>query len=280
MTYPALPDMRIPYDNDGTVMAYGSTFDGQLGYPTGAQEIGWQGLATNYPSGMSVPATHDYGCWWMFFPEQREVTGYWTVNVPQYLGSPFYQLQGSNDTTNGVDGTWETASTSAAAYTTLFDWRSGIKTVSFTGPKKVIRMLFSGVYSNASIAPYALHLYGAKGTGQTPDDIIYLDADNADAPFTAPIDFGDIPLGTSAIRHFKVQNTSATKTANTINIQCNDSDFIISSDGVTWVVTINIASLAAGAKSGTLYVRDTAPNPGGRLGPRFARIVTTVASYT
>lgn len=281
MTYPALPDMRIPYDNDGTVVAFGSTFDGVLGYVSGAHAIIYNGLAVNPPGATeSVPLTAPYGGFWLFFPEQREVTAYWEFNAGATHGAcSFYQWQGSNDTTNGVDGTWETATSSAATFNSLFDWRSGIKTISFTGPKKVVRILFSAV-NDSLLNPQAFHVYGAKGAGQTPDDIVYLDADNADNPFTAPVDFGDMPLGTTAVRHFKVQNASATKTANTINIQCNDADFAISSDGVTYVVTINIASLAAGASSGVLYVRNTSPNPGGRLGPRFARIVTTVGSWT
>ena len=98
--------------------------------------------------------------------------------------------------------------------------------------------------------------------------------------FTGPEDFGDQPLGTTVVRQFRVKNVSGSKTANTINIQCNDSDFAISEDGVIWVVTINIASLSAGAESPTLYVRCTTPDPGASLEPRFARIVTTVASYT
>ena len=69
----------------------------------------------------------------------------------------------------------------------------------------------------------ATHLYGEKIAGQTPDDIIYINHDDTPgAEFTAPEDFGDQPLGTTVVRQFRVKNASATKTANTINIQCND----------------------------------------------------------
>lgn len=46
------------------------------------------------------------------------------------------------------------------------------------------------------------------------------------------------------------------------------------------VATINIASLAAGAESATMYIRNTTPAIGSLLGPRFNRIVATVASWT
>ncbi len=104
-----------------------------------------------------------------------------------------------------------------------------------------------------------LHVYGEKTAGQTPDDVIYIDHDTTPGvEYASPEDFGDQPLGTTVVRQFRLKNTSATKTAN----------------------TINIASLGAGAQSATMYVRCTTPAPGNPLGPRFARIVTTVASYT
>ena len=82
------------------------------------------------------------------------------------------------------------------------------------------------------------------------------------------------------MRQFRVKNDSATLTANTINLQCNDTDFAISTDGATWVATINIASLAAGAESATMYIRNTTPAAGNLLGPRFARIVALVGSWS
>ena len=125
------------------------------------------------------------------------------------------------------------------------------------------------------------HIYGEKAAGETPHDIIFIDHDTTPGvEYAAPEDFGDRPLGTSVVRQFRVKNVSPTLTANSINIQCNDSDFAISTDGVTWVVTINIASLAAGAESATLYMRNTTPAPGNPLGPRFARIVAIVGSWT
>ena len=124
-----------------------------------------------------------------------------------------------------------------------------------------------------------LHIYGRKAAGQTPNDIVFLDGDNAFAEFATPEDFGDVPLGTTTVRQWKVKNTSATATAMTISLQCNDADFSISTDGSTWVVTIDIALLAAGATSGVMYIRDTTPNPGAPLGARFARIVCTVGSW-
>jgi hypothetical protein len=155
-----------------------------------------------------------------------------------------------------------------------------IRPISFTGAKRTFR--FQDYYINPYSPLYLLlvHLYGAKAAGQTPDDLIFIDHDTTPGvEFTAPEDFGDRPLGTTVTRQFRVKNASATKTASTISVACNDDDFAISTDGTTWVVTINIASLAPGAESSTMYVRNTTPNPGALLGPRFARLVALVGSW-
>ncbi len=293
MPYTALPDMRIPYDNDGTV----------IGYRSNTQTQGWQeglegylsqsqGIEMNDEDYTAVLATQarTHKLWW-FFPEQREITAMAVQRVASpgsFGGDVPIVMSGSNDTTNGVDGTWETPSFPSGLpqpnNTTYFDyWRTTIKPISFTGGKRTLRGYWgsSGLDFQGDVQTNLVHLYGEKVAGQTPDDVIYIDHDTTPGiEYTAPEDFGDQPLGTTVVRQFRLKNTSATKTANSINVQCNDSDFAISTDGVTWVVTINIASLGPGAQSATMYVRCTTPAPGNLLGPRFARIVTTVASYT
>src|SRR6187431_1028343 len=93
MPYTALPDRRIPYDNDGTVCAYGPQTN------SGAA-VAFAGGLTNYyvQSDLAELNDSDYGDLptagngpvqiadgggsgggrqrpvWMFFPEQREVT--------------------------------------------------------------------------------------------------------------------------------------------------------------------------------------------------------------
>lgn len=294
MPYTALPDMRIPFDNDGSAIYQGTPTNGADTVLTGAQAI-----ELNDDDQTQAFARDNSGLsrLYMFFPEQREVTAIWAQIDGYGLGTVSISLSsitGSNDTVNGEDGTWETASlpggapvgisASGATGQIVFDyWRSGIKPISFTGAKKNVRITISNSATSAGpgVAWQVIHLYGEKTAGQTPDDLIYIDHDTTPGvEYASPEDFGDQPLGTTVVRQFRLKNTSATKTANTINIQCNDSDFAISTDGTTWVVTINIASLGPGAQSATMYVRCTTPAPGNPLGPRFARIVTTVASYT
>lgn len=290
MPYTALPDRRMPYDNDGTRVGYvnAAYTSGIGGYLSGAilQEQQDEDLVA-----VANPAGIDGGVatMWHFFPEVREITAGFTSftgTAPSIIGGTL-SMWGSSDSTNGLDGTWETGSFPSGSplqdFSQADKWRSAIKPISFTGGKRVLRsqVATGDISGTANWAWSIFHLHGEKSAGQTPDDLIYIDHDTTPGvEYATPEDFGDRPLGTSVVRQFRLKNVSATKTANTINIQCNDTDFAISTDGTTWVATINIASLAAGAESATLYVRNTTPAIGSLLGPRFARIVTLVGSWT
>lgn len=283
----------MAYDNDGTVIGYRLDTqtqgfgEGLIAYMTQADAIEWNDFDdVALPSGL-----HDIGAtvakYWFFFPEKREITAWshgWYV-APGAFGSAVDPvLQGSNDTTSGIDGTWETASFPSGlpdfnTFRTFIDyWRSTIKPISFTGGKTVIRFYAGATGAGGPSAYQAryLHLYGEKFIGETVHDIIYIDHDTTPGvEYQTDEDFGDRPLGTTVVRQFRIKNTSATRTAINISIQCNDSDFAISTDNVTYVVTISLGSLAPGAESATMYIRNTTPAPGAILGPRHARIVTT-----
>lgn len=283
MPYPALPDHRMPYDVDGTLVYDGTNLVGAISALTGAEMIELndndQTLAKSGAGGSS--ATHRL--YW-FFPEQREVTGLWAQAIGATGGFAFSTVTGSNDTANGEDGTWETASMPGGFPAGLggdgaivFDlWRSGIKAVSFTGPKKNVR-LSATISGNTAARWHVVHWYGEAAGGQMAHDLVFLDPDlGAGVAFPAPEDYGDQPLGTTVVRPFRVKNTSATETATNVNIQCNDPDFTIAENPAgPWVVTINIASLGPGVESATLYSRCTTPAPGASLRPRFARIIAT-----
>jgi hypothetical protein len=284
MPYTALPDRRMPYDNDGSQVGRYTSVNGILSWLSSGERIELNDHDYANVTWSLMYSARDIGAI-VFFPETREVTGiYAWVQDDGGAGSnqPITGVQGSTDSVNGLDGSWEAASMPSGypGYANDYYWRSDIKPVSFTGPKRTVKA-FRYIVNDGMVYFYILHLYGEKAAGQTPDDVIFINHDDTPGvEFTAPEDFGDQPLGTTVVRQWRLKNTSATKTANTINIQCNDSDFSISEDGVNWVVTINLASLAAGAESATYYVRCVTPAVGALLGPRHSRIVVTVASYT
>ena len=279
MPYPALPDHRIPYDMDGTIVYRGTTGGGATTLATNGELLG---LQDNSLGGGGFPNV-DFrvagnAAVFLFFPESREITGCFIASrETSGGGANLTGLSGSNDTTNGIDGTWETASLPGGGpvYTGIFDqWRNGIKAVSFTGPKKNVRFWNNGASGSGGSNWGTVHLYGEAAAGAMAHDLIFLDPDlGAGVAFPAPEDFGDQPLGTTVVRPFRIKNTSGSRTATNLNIQCNDADFTIGESAAgPWVVTINIASLGPGVESATMYCRLTTPAPGAPLAPRFARI--------
>lgn len=280
MPYAALPDRRMPYDNDGTIVYEGNLTSGAVTLRSGSALQNMQDDTYSNVAGVGAARQNQVTAF-LFFPEQREVTA-WYHYRDNEGNNGTVAITGSNDTTNGLDGTWETASLPSGqpgSLTDVFDWRTKIRPISFTGPKKNVRVTAAAGSggSGGTTTQYFqfLHLYGEAAAGAMAHDLEFINHDDTPGvAFTAPEDFGDQPLGTTVVRQFRVKNTSATKTATNVNLQCNDADFTIGeSASGPWVVTINIASLGPGAESATLYCRLTTPAVGAPLKPRFARIV-------
>ncbi len=284
MPYPAINERRMPYDIDGTEVGYRTT-GGFTGVPTAwcdstkkQQLNGYQREGTGIGTDWSATAAI-----WLFFPELREVTGIamlWIIPGGSTIPPTGFSIQGSADTTNGIDGTWNAGSlTPGWSYQNDDDeWRTTIFAVSFPSAVKAVRFSFStGIGSNSYIRNF--HIYGRKAAGETPDDLLMCDA--AGTELTALKDWGDQPEGTTETWTFRVKNSSATKTANNINLQLNHPEFALAWDaGGPWQSVLDIASLAPGATSNLIYVRNLIGPPLQTLGPRFARVIATVGSWT
>ena len=279
MTYPAIPHRRMVYDLDGTVAAQreGDYSAGIQGWLTPANltslntEIYTSNIVTGRPN----------LCIWVFFPELREIESAFICGSGS--SSSLVSIQGSNDTHNGVDGTWETPTLpSGAPYVhdaTAFQWRSVIRPISFSGPKRVLRFKMYSGHSQFDMHLRGMHFYGSKFAPETPDDILIME--NSTDEFTALKDWGNRPEGTVEFSSFRLKNASSTKTANNINVQLNHNDFLLSwSDEGPWVTFVDIASLSPGAVSSPIYIKNELPPPLLILGPRAARVIVGVGSWS
>lgn len=292
MAYPVINSRRMPYDIDGTAVGYNDS--GGLS-PAGLIPYGIASWLNSVSAGNLNKADRSqvfsrgsdaYGCgtmvFWFFFPEIREITHLGFLLPDANTVPTSLLIQGSTDTTNGVDGTWEDAVFSLPAIgPSLDNWRSKVFPVSFSGPMKEVRI---GMYSRltspwSTLSINALHLYGRKAAGQTPDDILFTDINGNE--ITSVTDWGDQPEGTEELWWFKLKNASTTKIANAVNLQLNHADFSIalSPDG-PWVAVLDITSIAANSLSSTIYVRNKLGPPLLTLGPRQARCIVTVGSWT
>lgn len=291
MAYTEINSRRMPYDVDGTAVGYNTTMN-YLTPPTGwfsSSDLGIMNDDKNDTTWVTLGAwNYHQRVYFFFFPERREIEAIsaFCRYVPQAYGS-IDEVQGSNDTTDGINGTWETATFPsggpclASQDDSAIAWRNNIYPVSFSTSYKVLRMkvnMYSPSNGDSLYFKY-LHLYGRKAAGENPDDILFCDVGGDEK--LALMDWSDRPEGTTKIDSFKLKNSSTTKIANNINLQLNHADFALSwsADG-PWTATLDITSIAANSYSAIVYVRNLLGEPPLVLGPRAARCIVTVGSWT
>jgi len=287
MAYPLINTRRMPYDIDGTAVGIRQLDGGTISTVFSNGIAAWLDSTSagnlnkeNRAQSWHVSSWQYAAAFWFVFPEVREVTHMGLLWDPtRVMDFTGHSIQGSTDTTNGMDGTWETATYSIQTGNGADFWRSNIFAISFSKPVKALRIAFTGSASINHIYLNAIHLYGRKAAGQTPDDILFTDTDGNE--LTSLTDWGDQPEGTTELWWFKLKNASTTKIANAVNLQLNNADFAIalSPDG-PWVSVIDITSIAAGSLSSTIYARNKLDPPSLILGPRAARCIVTVGSWT
>jgi len=284
MPYSAFPDRGIPYHIDGTVIKMINSTTGVVKTFTSEELAELNDF--DYSSIVVYPSVPNYCV--VFFPELRDITAIFGTLSQRNLATTISWLaisglQGSADTTNGLDGTWSNATVAAypPAVNGLDSWRKSIKPVSGLDGVKAIR--FSWVLGSTSFyGLYILHLYGHKTSGETIHDIQFLDAEDGDAEYAIPQDFGDRPAGTSVQHQIKVKNASSTLTASTVTLTVEDANDLvrISDDpGGPWETSMVIASLAANTKSDVIYIKCETPAAPTPLGPQKPLIKVTVGSW-
>lgn len=287
MPYSVFTDRAIPYHLDGSVVKIISPTTGVV-YSFSSADMAEINDTDFIPITVSSPSASNYIL--VFFPELRDITGIYALLYKDHAISPGYKmidlLQGSVDSTNGLDGTWTNA-TMPGGYPPrtldLDNWRKNIKQITGLSGVKAIRFQCEldvvRDFSKVSV----LHLYGHKTAGQTPKDILFLDAENADAEFAIPLDFGDRPAGTSAIRQIKVKNVDPALTASTLVVEVVDpvdNTRVSDSAAGPWVTSKTFASLAPNTASSIIYVKCETAAPPTPLGPMRAPIKATVGAWT
>lgn len=283
MSYPVMSSRRMPYDIDGTQIAYESGMTNCMqSWISEASKA-----ALNVTQGVNTVITQSniFATLFFFFPERREIEAAFVSGTSEANISSVYvvSMEGSNDTTNGQDGTWETAnfpSGNPATHNPIdTSWRLGVKPVSFSTSYKTLRIKFGHGATFGKSYFSRVHLYGRVAAAARPDDILITDI--AGTELTALMDFGDQPEGTTEIQSIRLKNLSTTKTANNVNIQLNDADFLLStSESGPWTATLDITSIASGSLSAAIFIKNELDPPLLVLGPRAARTIVTVGSWT
>lgn len=284
MPYTNFTDRAIPYHLDGSVVKIIKASIGVVKSLSAAEM-----LELNDEDLIAISVSQAADLLVVFFPESRDISGIFALMTGNTgLGTNglrvITNLQGSADSTNGLDGTWVDATlpNGYPAVTSDFDgWRKGIKAITGLGGVKAVRFTLPGDIVGIPTLNI-LHLYGKKTAGQTPRDLIFLDPQNADAEYAIPLDFADRPAGTSAIRQIKIKNTSPTLTANNLTVESIDpvDDIrLADTESGPWVTTKTITSLAPNTAGAVIYVKCETDAPPTPLGPMRAPIKVSVGAW-
>jgi hypothetical protein len=263
-TYPAMPAGYM-YDlsRDGSVVrGFNDTSKALSATLTSGQVAQLQSMDNpGLGSGIYTIATPDsIPSLSIMFPVARTLTG----AVLQCMSSTgniiFY---GSNDTTNGIDGTWS-ALTTAITYTfgTLLEPR--IRTpIALSGTYTAIKMQPNAQSGGGSSTRfYTIQIFG---TTQPSGLVLWDPSSDVVLPSTA-LDYEDIYVGGGDVTTtFRIKNTAA-QTANNVVVSMDTaSDYGIIDTETTFDIgggfqaSINITSLAPGAISSVITMKRNSP---------------------
>ena len=283
MSYPIILSRRMPYDIDGTAVGRrGATSGLVTHWLTPAQLFNMNMHDTDN----SVDPGTRYLSIYFFFPELREIEALHISGVTRYNHTfLLHSIYASVNSGNGHDGDWEQGIYNASDIIQHnpidLSWRIKVGAISFSGPKKVLRITLDTSGGTAARAPIVkkIHIYGAKAATETPDDILIMQ-DSAQE-FVALKDWGTRPEGTLQKSSFRLKNSSNNKTAQNINVQLNNADFLLSwSEGGPWSTFVDIASLNPGVVSSPIYIKNELGPPLLALGPKAARVIVGVDSWS
>lgn len=277
--YPALPGHRMAYDADGTAVLNSDGTSIAVLSSGQAQGINNESGAIAYTT-----ASQFESLMILIFPENRDIVGY----VCEMAGNIATTLiETSTNTTTGLDGTWtghgsiSISNTSAPAYRT-------INALSLTGVKAIRFNTNSGGFGFNTWKWSGVHIYGQPSSGQNPDSLRVYDSTGTSEVGGDYFDFNEIQrTGVSSIQ-FTIHNLSSTKTATTLVVSMPTpltdasptlvGQYQFSLNGVTYGSSVTFASLAPGATTATIWIRDTV-NSGAALSVWAARLTTSYASY-
>ncbi len=283
-TYPDVPGYRFAYDKDGTnINAFASQGgNGQIFTLTTSE----MSIMNQNQQSSTVAYYNKVGNtqpWYAFmFPEARNISGYFLACESNNIGVGRL-LQTSVDTTNGQDGTWTTI---ANPYSYIVYGNTPISPAYRNSIAPVSANNINAVRFSTNNQVMAFHLYGTVPTTNSPDRLRIVDLSNND--IAAQLDFGDIRQRNNSTKQFKVVNNSSTKTANNITVTIDTNpdasptligQYQLSTDNTAYANAINIGTLAPGASSGTLYVRNSV-SATAQLGPWALRLIATPNTWS
>lgn len=282
---------RIAWDRDGSIMTY-IGIDGVVLNSTTAvrREVNSEN-GTGAPCSPSGAASSSRIA--VVFPVPMDLTTIFIATDDAYMPYP-HIIETSKDTTNGIDGAWETQN--------IIDWvpnqpvkpnyRQAVscRTLLPGTPSIGVRGIRMSTNSPSGFRGIlrALHLYGAPSATATKDRLALWHPTTDTVLPPTWLDWGDVPRGTSSDRSFRIKNLSVTLTAQNIGLYIEALTAGVPSvagmhtmsdtAGATFQSTLTIATLAPGALSAVFILRRVVPS-NAQVSVWSARIVADVTQW-
>lgn len=272
-SYPDVPSWRMSWDLDGTQM-----YSANSGFASSALLSDAQKQSLNSEAVGAGVASAGFI---VFFSDKRDVDAMW-INASGAVSN----LAVSDDTTNGVDGTWA----SSGAFTSTNDagvplgsgWRTAIQSETFLGIH-AIRWNQAGTLRN-------LHLYGEPSPGENLKRLEIWHPTLDQRLGQAALDWGDVPRGGTADKTFRVKNMHPSLSARGVVLSLGAltdttpsvvGQHVLSSDGLMWTATAAVGDLAPGTISPVQRIRRITPSNAVLTPPRWAlRLIPTATSWS
>ncbi len=285
-TYPDVPGYRFAYDKDGTTMLIAPVTSGVSTIIQPSQATFLNSISDGNTGSQRIDTHLNGGTYVvLLFPEVRNISGYF-IHDSSSSGNGRVEVSTSSNTTNGIDGAWTIQQTQ---YVGTYNSNNGGNPTPFnrTAIQAVNWNAVTAVRFNiGGLVVWHLHLYGSIATTNSPDRLRIVDLSGND--IAAQLDFGDIRQRNNSTKQFQVVNNSSTLTANNITVTLDVptdasptlvGQYQLSTDNTAYANAINIGTLAPGASSSTLYVRDTV-NATAQLGPWSLRLIASANTWS
>lgn len=276
--YPDPPNHRLAYDRDGSAVV-------RINADDSIDEI--SGGTINDEDSDSISFGNSSGSRLAILtPEMWNLDSYF-IAITGSTNPEVDRIETSDDTTNGLDGTWTVQDSSPPHHKGNVSphYREQINSLPVSGIRAV-RFRFTTQFSQ-TISVFACHLYGTYDSAAPALALWDPDVDQRIDP--AHLDWGDVQQGTSDTKRLRVKNTSADMLAEGVTLTdevltdtsptyVGQHDFS-ADDGGTFADPLDIGDLSPGEISGEILLRRNLANDA-TLGVWALRILAEATAWS
>ena len=260
-SYPNAPSRKMNHYSDGTILLLAGAHEvssGQVAHPAGllAEYTG----TTQHLDICDHDTVNVFGAngahissLVFIFPELRDIDGTYTNATGYNVGAIVH----SSDTTNGIDGTWTTQTSTIGDFEKTSNEVPGYRTDIYGWSATNVRgLVVMCQKTGATFSDYVRgqEIYGSIAAGQTPDRVLFIN-DATGLEYVIPQDFGDVPRGSSRDIMMRMKNNSGTKVASSITVSKENlesgqdsSSWYTFDNGGGFAGSFQIPSLGTGAE--------------------------------